>query len=126
MEPPKPPPIQNPSPYPREEAHQVASQGLDLLVPIRVDGYALAAGYLGLLSCIVFPAPISLVIGIIALKRLNSHPDKTGKYRAWFGIVMGARCARRAPRWRRFKTELGRKLKTHEEAIPTRTTPAHS
>jgi uncharacterized RDD family membrane protein YckC len=50
---------------------------------------AIAAGYLGLCSVIVIPAPFALVVGILALRQLRAHPELGGKAGAIFGIVMG-------------------------------------
>ncbi len=52
--------------------------------------WAVAAGYLGLLSWVLLPAPISLVVGFVALRDLAKHPERRGKVRAWLGVVMGA------------------------------------
>jgi hypothetical protein len=30
-----------------------------------------------------------LIFGILALNDIKKHPDKMGKGRAWFGIIMG-------------------------------------
>ncbi len=54
------------------------------------SGWAIAAGYLGLLSFLGVFAPISLVVGFVALRDLKQHPKKHGLGRTWFGIVMGA------------------------------------
>ena len=60
------------------------------VVPVGRSGWAVAAGYLGLCSVLLLPAPLSLAIGIIALRELKRHPTMLGKGRAIFGIVMGA------------------------------------
>jgi hypothetical protein len=60
------------------------------LLPTGRSGLAIAAGYLGLFSILVMFAPISLVVGILALRDLKRTPGKLGKGRAIFGIVMGA------------------------------------
>lgn len=61
-----------------------------MLLPVGRSGWAIAAGYLGLLSFLFFPAPVSLVVGFVALRDLKQHPEKHGLGRTWFGIVMGA------------------------------------
>jgi hypothetical protein len=61
-----------------------------LLLPVGRSGIAIAAGYAGLFALVCFPAPIALGLGIWALRDLKNHPDKHGKGRAVFGIVMGA------------------------------------
>ena len=61
-----------------------------LLLPVGRSLYAIAAGYLGLFSVLLFPAPFSLLFGILALWDINKHPNKGGKGRAIFGIVKRA------------------------------------
>ena len=62
---------------------------LRLLVPIGRSGWAISAGYLGLLSLIPFVGLLALVLGIVAVCELKKHPDKHGAGRAWFGIIAG-------------------------------------
>ncbi len=60
-----------------------------MLIPVGRSGWAIAAGYMGLFAVLVIFAPISLVLGIVALIHLKRRPDLHGKGRAIFGIVMG-------------------------------------
>jgi hypothetical protein len=60
-----------------------------MLLPIGRSGYAIIAGYFGLFSLIVFPAPLALIFGLLALRDIKQHPEKGGKGRAIFGVVMG-------------------------------------
>jgi hypothetical protein len=60
-----------------------------MMIPIGRSGYAIAAGYIGLFSILVIPAPFAILFGYLALKDIKRHPEKTGKGRAWFGIIMG-------------------------------------
>lgn len=41
-------------------------------------------------SWVILPAPISLVVGFIALRDLDKRPHMRGRGRAWFGVIMGA------------------------------------
>lgn len=66
---------------------------LPWILPTGRTGLAIAAGYLGLFSVLVVFAPISLVVGILALRQLNRTPGKLGRGRAIFGIVMGSLCS---------------------------------
>jgi len=50
----------------------------------------MTAGYLGLFALLVLPAPIALVVGLIAVRDLAKRPDMRGKGRAWFGVITGA------------------------------------
>lgn len=55
------------------------------------SSYATAACLLGPLSLFLFPfAPLALLLGILALRDIRRHPEKTGTSRAWLGIVTGA------------------------------------
>ena len=63
--------------------------GMRMLLPVGRSGWAIAAGYLGLLSFILLPAPLALIISIIAILDIKKHPDRHGMGRAIFGLVMG-------------------------------------
>jgi hypothetical protein len=60
------------------------------LLPIGRSGWAIAAGYAGLFAFLVFPAPIALVLGVVALFHLRRRRDLRGWGRAIFGTVVGA------------------------------------
>ncbi len=64
--------------------------GMRLLLPVGRSLWAIAAGYLGLLSPLCIFAPFALVTGIVAILDIKKHPDRHGMGRAIFGIVMGA------------------------------------
>ncbi|TWT87154.1 hypothetical protein Mal64_26890 [Pseudobythopirellula maris] len=63
------------------------------LTPVGRPGSAIAAGYCALFAIVpVFGIPFALaalVLGILALKKINEDPSLVGRGRAWFGIVMG-------------------------------------
>jgi hypothetical protein len=59
------------------------------LLPVGRSGFAIAAGYLGLLSLIPFLAPLALVFAGLAIWDLRRHPEKSGWGRVVFGGVMG-------------------------------------
>ena len=60
-----------------------------MLLPVNRSGYAIAAGYLGLLSVLVVFAPFALIFGILGVIDIKKNKDKHGMGRAIFGIVMG-------------------------------------
>jgi hypothetical protein len=66
------------------------SHDLDYVLPVNRDGFAIAAGYLGLFSLLPNPLTSTLAIacGWIALKRMPTT-GKLGRGRAWFGIIVG-------------------------------------
>jgi predicted acyltransferase len=59
------------------------------LLPVGRSGWAIAAGYLGLFSFLVVPAPLALLTGLLAVRDIKRHPEKHGMGRAGFGIVIG-------------------------------------
>ncbi len=64
-----------------------------MLLPVGRSGWAIAAGYLGLFALIIFPAPLALIVSLIAIwdirrTRGSAHP-KRGLGRAIFGLVVG-------------------------------------
>lgn len=86
---PTPPPMPPTHPAPRA----ADDAGLRLLVPIGRSGLAIAAGYLGLISLVLIPAPIAIVVSILAIRDIR-HSKSTGKPkfgmgRAVFGLIMG-------------------------------------
>lgn len=64
-----------------------------LLMPVGRSGWAIAAGYLGLFSLILVPAPVSLAISLVAIRDIRRSKGtgkvKHGMGRAIFGLVMG-------------------------------------
>lgn len=64
--------------------------GMRLLLPVGRSILAIHAGYLGLFAVLIFPAPIALLVGVLAVIDIRRHPKKHGLGRAIFGIVMGA------------------------------------
>lgn len=60
------------------------------LLPVGRSGWAIAAGYLGLVSILVLPAPFALLCGLLAVRAIRRNPKKHGMGRAAFGIIMGA------------------------------------
>jgi predicted acyltransferase len=53
------------------------------------SGWAIAAGYLGLISVLLLPAPLAVLCGILAIRDIKKHPDRHGMGRAIFGLVLG-------------------------------------
>jgi hypothetical protein len=61
-----------------------------MLLPVGRSGWAIAAGYAGLFAVICFPAPLALLLGVMAIVDLSRHREKHGWGRAIFGTVIGA------------------------------------
>jgi hypothetical protein len=81
-------PGMGPMPAPAADIGQDA--GIRMLIPVGRSIWAIAAGYLGLVSVLCVPAPFALITGIVAIYDIKAHPDRHGMGRAIFGIVMGA------------------------------------
>jgi len=64
-------------------------KALGWVIPANVSVWAILAGYFGLLSVLLLPAPIALILGLIALYDVKTHPGRTGMGRAIFAIIMG-------------------------------------
>jgi len=60
-----------------------------MLLPVGRSVWAIAAGYAGLFAVLCFPAPIALILAVIAIRDIKRHPEKHGMGRAVFGLVMG-------------------------------------
>ncbi|HET6247931.1 MAG TPA: GYF domain-containing protein [Tepidisphaeraceae bacterium] len=63
--------------------------GMRMLLPVGRSPWAIVAGYLGLLSVIILPAPLAVIFSIIAIMDIKKHPEKHGMGRAIFGLIMG-------------------------------------
>ena len=72
-----------------EDEDDSGDAGLHYVIPVNTSGLAIAAGYVGLISVLCFPAPVALILGILALRQLNRNPKLHGRGRAIFAIVMG-------------------------------------
>jgi hypothetical protein len=70
-----------------------SDETLGYLIPIHATLLSVIAGYLGIFSVLVLPAPIALIMGIVALrdiKKRQSRGEKIGgKGRAIFAIAAG-------------------------------------
>jgi hypothetical protein len=94
-------PYQNPSPVPPPLGPTVQGSagigqdsGMRMLLPVGRAGWAIAAGYLGLISVLLLPAPIAVLVSLIAIRDISrsaAGPNpKHGMGRAIFGLIMGA------------------------------------
>ena len=61
-----------------------------MLLPVGRSGYAIVAGYLGLVSILLVFAPFALIFGILGIRDIRNNSEKHGMGRAIFGVVMGA------------------------------------
>jgi hypothetical protein len=66
-----------------------ADSSLRWILPVGRSGWAIAAGYLGLLSILLVPGPLAVVTGLLGLRDIRRHPGRLGTGRAVFGIVSG-------------------------------------
>ena len=63
--------------------------GMRLLLPVGRSPWAIAAGYVALGSPLILPAPIAVVLSIIAIIDIKRNPKKHGMGRAIFALVVG-------------------------------------
>ncbi|MBO6513223.1 MAG: DUF4190 domain-containing protein [Phycisphaerales bacterium] len=63
---------------------------LKYLIPMGTSPIPMIAGYLGLFSILVFPAPFALIFGVVGLKQLKNKNITNGKGRCWTGIILGS------------------------------------
>lgn len=61
-----------------------------MLLPVGLSGWAIASGYLGLISVLCVPGPLAVLTGVLAIREMKRNPKKHGMGRAIFGIVMGS------------------------------------
>lgn len=86
----QPPPMQSTVHYATPQRRSAGDDaGMRMLLPVGRSGWAIAAGYLGLLSVLLVFAPFALICGIIAVVVIQKNPEKRGMGRAIFGIAMG-------------------------------------
>jgi DNA-directed RNA polymerase subunit RPC12/RpoP len=60
-----------------------------MLIPVGRSIWAIASGYLGLISVLLVPAPFALFTGIMAVREMKRNPKAHGMGRAIFGMIMG-------------------------------------
>ena len=65
------------------------AEALSVLIPVDTPWAAIAAGYAGLFSVLVLPAPVALALGAIGLAQISRRPGSRGRVRCWVGIVLG-------------------------------------
>ena len=73
-----------PPPRPLED-----EPGMRWILPVGQSVWSIVAGYLGLFSLICIPAPLALLVSLIAIWHLKKNPRLSGWGRAIFGLVMG-------------------------------------
>lgn len=61
------------------------------MIPVNQSGWAIAAGYMGLLSLVVpLLGLLAIAAGVMGLIAIKKRPGLGGSYRAIIGIVLGA------------------------------------
>lgn len=87
-----PPPGNSPPSGAYPAPHTTSGRLPAWLVPSHVSGWAVASGYLGLVTFILcgLPGPFALWTGIRGRRQIKRQPDLNGTVRAWVGIVFGS------------------------------------
>jgi len=78
-----------PPPIAHDDMYEPLPSTDDWVLPSHTSGWAIVAGYAGLFAVLVFPAPVALILGIMALRDCNRR-SIPGRGRAIFAIVMGS------------------------------------
>jgi hypothetical protein len=72
---------------------EAGEEAVKWLIPIGRSGWAVASGYLGLLSCFPFVGfffgVLPVITGYMAFEHAKKNPKMGGKGRASFGIALG-------------------------------------
>lgn len=64
--------------------------GVRALLPVGRSGLAIAAGYVGLVSFLVWPAALAaIILGILAIRDIKRNEGKHGMGRAIFALIAG-------------------------------------
>jgi hypothetical protein len=82
-------PVDDDDDYDGEPEDIGQNAGIRMLLPVGRSLWAIASGYLGLISVLLIPAPFALLTGILAIVEMKRNPKKHGMGRAIFGIIMG-------------------------------------
>jgi len=82
-------PYATPAPYLPPQPSIGDDAGVRWLLPVGRSGWAIAAGYLGLFSFVIFPAPLALICALLAIREIRRNPRRHGLGRAIFGLIMG-------------------------------------
>lgn len=73
----------------REEEQESARKMLEFLFPKGASGWARATGVSIVLMELLIGIPFMLPFGILAIRDIRRHPEKTGKGVAWLGTILG-------------------------------------
>lgn len=65
------------------------SPAMRFVLPVQTSWVAIVAGYLGLFSVLLLPAPFAIGFGIWAIFHIRADKNRHGMGRAIFAIVMG-------------------------------------
>ncbi len=64
-----------------------------MLIPVGRSGWAIAAGYAALFGILIVPAPLALILAIVAIRDIRKSRDspkpKYGMGRAIFALIVG-------------------------------------
>lgn len=75
--------------YPAEPSRLGDDPAMRILLPVGRSGWAIAAGYFGLLSLIPIFAPLAVICGIMGAVEISRNPHKHGWGRVATGLILG-------------------------------------
>ncbi len=67
--------------------------GVRMLLPVGRSGLSILAGYMGIFSLALIPAPLAVLVSILAIVDILRHREKHGMGRAVFGLILGITCS---------------------------------
>ncbi|MCF7956271.1 MAG: DUF4190 domain-containing protein [Phycisphaerae bacterium] len=79
----------NPTPAVSTYKDPLDTAAMRMVLPVGRSVFAILAGYAGLFSLIILPAPFALILGILGIIDIKKNPEKHGMGRSIFGLVMG-------------------------------------
>lgn len=72
-----------------DEDEEDVDPRMAMILPVGRSAWAIASGYLALISILIIPAPLALLTGVLGFYEIRKNPKKRGMGRAIFGMVIG-------------------------------------
>ena len=76
--------MENPPPVINKKSKNSSESdaAMRILLPVNRSGYSIIAGYLGLISILLIPAPFALLFGFLGIRDIKNNDEKHGMGRA--------------------------------------------
>lgn len=76
-------------PRPKGATQQQSTELMGHFLPVNVSVWGVFAGYLGLFSLFIIPAPFAILCSVMTLRDLKKNPRHYGMLRAVVGFIGG-------------------------------------